>query len=116
MNPIFSDPDRSNDELIISYGSYKPWSWHTNEGGNSSNYPEFSGRILDLKEGQAQAVQYFWERVAPDLGSGFAIAVVPSHDPKSAGSGLPLLAAKLAQTNNRLDASNCLVRTQKIDK
>ena len=102
--------------MIVAYGSYKPWSWHKMEGGDRSNYPEFSGRILDLKEGNTHAVAYFRERVEPDLGNGFAVAVVPSHDPASPGLGLRALAAALTQNGGRIDASGCLVRTVKINK
>lgn len=116
MAPVFHDPGKSGGAMIVAYGSYKPWSWHKMEGGDGSNYPEFSGRILDLKEGKAHAVEYFRERVEPDLGNGFAIAVVPSHDPASPGLGLRALAAALAQNGGRIDASGCLVRTVKIDK
>ena len=116
MAPIFNDPNRSKGEMIVAYGSYKPWSWHKAEGGDSSNYPEFSGRILDLKEGKAHAVKYFWERVEPELGDGFAITIVPSHDPATPGVGLRMLAAQFAQNGDRIDASDCLVRTAKIDK
>ncbi len=116
MAPVFHDLNKSGGAMIVAYGSYKPWTWHKMEGGDGSNYPEFSGRILDLKEGKAHAVEYFRERVEPDLGNGFAVAVVPSHDPESPGLGLRALAAALAQNGGRIDASGCLVRTVKIDK
>ena len=116
MPPIFKDPARAGDALIVTYGPYKPWSWHKMEGGDRSNYPDFSGRILDLKEGQKSAVRYFSEQVESELGEGFAIAVVPSHDPAKPGLGLARLAAMLAENGNRIDASGSLVRTEKIKK
>ena len=116
MAPIFNDLGRSGGRVIATYGSYIPWRVHKELGGNSSNYPEFSGRTFDLKNGRTTAVEYFCQRMEPDLGDEFAIAVVPSHDPKSPGSGLRQLAANLAQHGNRSDASGCLVRTVKIEE
>jgi hypothetical protein len=101
---------------IAAFGDYKPWSWHKMEGGDSSNYPEHSGRILDLKEAKPAAVAYFLERIGPELAAKIAIAVVPSHDPAKLAGGLGMLAAELARAGNRTDASPCLVRTTKIDK
>lgn len=116
MAPIFNDPNRAAGQVILAYGSYKPYSWHKMEGGDSTNYPSYSGRILDLKEGKAQAIRNFAELIEPDLGQGFSIAVVPSHDPAKPSAGLIQLAATLAANGNRVDASGCLVRTEKIEK
>lgn len=98
------------------YGTYRPWSEHKRYGGDSSNYPEFSGRMLDLKKGHAVAVEFFRKVVEPSLGDNFAIAIVPSHDPTSTESGLKTLVQQLAGVRGRVDASSCLVRTAKIDK
>ena len=60
---------------------------------------------------------YFKELVEPELGEGFAIVVIPSHDPeKKEPSGLKMLVAELTNGHDRTDASDCLVRTKKIDK
>jgi predicted amidophosphoribosyltransferase len=85
-------------------------------GGDSSSYPPHSARILDLKDGRVDAVRHFAEMIEPELPDNIAIATVPSHDPAKVGGGLKMLTAKLAKRGNRIDASQCLVRTKKIDK
>ena len=47
---IFKDQTRFANVPIGTYGSYKSYGLHKAEGGDSSSFPEFSGRILDLKE------------------------------------------------------------------
>jgi predicted amidophosphoribosyltransferase len=101
---------------IAIFGDYKPWSAHKEDGGDGSNYPEHSGRILDLKDGKASAVNHFAAMIEPTLPNNIVIAVVPSHDPQKLGGGLKDLAVKLAERGNRIDGSRCLVRTKKIDK
>jgi predicted amidophosphoribosyltransferase len=101
---------------IAVFGDYKPWSVHKEEGGDGSTYPAHSGRILDLKDGKANAVTHFVEMIEPELPDNIAIATVPSHDPDKVGGGLESLAAKLAERGSRIDASRCLVRTKKINK
>lgn len=80
------------------------------------NYPSYSGRILDLKQGQAHAIKTFAELLERDLGDFFAIATVPSHDPEKPSAGLIGLAATLAANGDRIDASGCVIRIEKIDK
>jgi phosphoribosylpyrophosphate synthetase len=101
---------------LAVFGDYKPWGVHRQDGGNRSDYPEYSGRILDLKQGNADAVATFKAQIEPELADGIAIAVVPGHDPEKAGKGLQTLAAELASKGHRIDASACLVRTEKVAK
>lgn len=115
MSRVFKTHDRYW-SFIAVFGDYLPWGVHRSNGGDRSNYPEHSGRILDLKDGKDSGVNYFKERIEPVLREAIAIAVVPSHDPKSQSAGLKKLAAELTKSGNRVDASRCLVRTHKIDK
>lgn len=86
-------------------------------GGDRSNYPEHSGKILDLKDGRDGAAAHFANLMAPSLGDNFAVVVVPGHDPSKVGSGLKALALEITKAGqNRVDASGGLVRTKKIDK
>ena len=101
---------------IAIYGDYKPWSAHKDAGGDGSNYPAYSGRILDLKDDKVGAVDYFADIVGPELSDSIVIVTIPSHDPASPPGGLQKLAARLAQNGNRVDGSGCLIRTQKINK
>jgi predicted amidophosphoribosyltransferase len=115
MAPVLKGHERYWGKVAI-YGDYKPWSIHKESGGDGSNYPAHSGRILDLKEGKVAAVSHFAEIIEPELADGVVIVTIPSHDPAKPGSGLQKLAGKLAKSGSRVDGSACLVRTKKIDK
>ena len=116
LNPeILVHPDAQGDSIVAAFGTYRPWSLHVAAGGDRSNYPEFSGRILDLKAGYPAAIPYFFERIHPEILGNVAVAVVPSHDPAKGRGGLHQLASQLA-ANGRIDASSCLRRAVKIDK
>jgi predicted amidophosphoribosyltransferase len=104
------------DGWLAYFGDYKPWGAHRQAGGNRDDYPAHSGQILDLKEGKATAIATFKAQIEPKLPNGIAIAIVPGHDPKKSGSGLLALAAQLASSGGRIDASSVLVRTKKITK
>jgi hypothetical protein len=101
---------------IVSFDDYRPWSSYTAEGGVGADYPEYSRQILNLKKGDIEAVQFFFDRVNPELGDDFAIAIVPSHDPTNFAGGLKKLASKIANVGDRSDASGCLVRHTKTEK
>lgn len=101
---------------IAVYGDYLPWRVHKENGGDGSNYPSHSGRILDLKDGKAGAVTHFKDIIEPELLTGVAIATVPSHDPAKTTGGLKSLGTALASGGARIDATSCLVRTVKIAK
>jgi hypothetical protein len=103
-------------DWLAVFGDYKPWGVHRQGGGTRDDYPPYSGRILDLKDGNADAVAHFKAQIEPELPNGIAIAVVPGHDPAGSGKGLKALAAELAKGGGRVDASGALVRTQKITK
>lgn len=115
MGAILKKHDRYWGGIAV-YGDYLPWSAHKEMGGDGSNYPEHSGRILDLKDGKDGAATHFAEMIEPELADNIVIATVPSHDPQKVGGGLKTLAATLAKSGGRVDASDCLVRDKKIDK
>ena len=58
---------------------YKPYGLHKDQGGNSTNYPAHSGRILDLKDDKAGAVDHFADMIEPELSDGIVILTVPSR-------------------------------------
>jgi hypothetical protein len=113
--PIFSNSAWQAGAQIQSLSPYVAWSTHKAQGGNSTNYDRHSGRILDFKGGNADAIEEFRTKVTPLLGTGFVICVVPSHDPAKVVGPLHLLAQALA-TAGRIDAAACLVRHTKIPK
>jgi len=103
-------------DWLAYFGTYRPWGIHRQHGGTKVDYPAHSGRILDLKEGNADAIAAFQAQIEPELPDDIAIAVVPGHDPAKPGKGLLALAAVLASKGDRTDASSVLVRTEKITK
>ena len=115
MSRIFKSHDRYWNGIAV-YGDYLPWGVHRAAGGDRSNYPERSGKMLDLKEGKDAGVAYFSEAIATELKDEIVIATVPSHNPEKPGVGLKKLVAELVKDSKRVDASGSLVRTQKIDK
>jgi hypothetical protein len=74
------------------------------------------GMIFLYKEGKSNAVAHFAAKIDPELADGIVIVTVPSHDPSKPGAGLKKLAAAPAKSGNRVDGSDCLVRTKKIAK
>jgi predicted amidophosphoribosyltransferase len=113
--PILKKQDRYWGRVAI-YGDYKPYAAHLAQGGDYSNFPAHSGRILDLKDDKAGAPEHFAEMIEPELSDDIVIVTIPSHDPAKPPGGLQKLAARLAEKGNRVDGSRCLVRTQKHDK
>jgi predicted amidophosphoribosyltransferase len=101
----------------VSYlGDYRPYRHHKEQGGTSSDYPEHSKRILDVKEGEARGINHFFNYMVGRVKSPEAIAVVPSHDPAKGPGGLHTLAARLADQLGLVDASGTLIRHTKIKK
>ena len=107
---IFVDDEKNDDSVIRRYGVYHPW-----HGGNNPEFDRYSGRILDLKDGNKGAVDYFFKRVDPTLRKGIAIVAFPSKEPDNYASGLYPLCERLAR-NGRIDASRCLKRLYEVEK
>jgi len=87
VGSVLINPAKFGEGRIAAFGPYKPWSWHKAEGGDGSNYPQYSGRILDLKDGKGAAVAYFRDLIAPELAERIVVVVVPSHDSRAAWHG-----------------------------
>jgi hypothetical protein len=77
------------------------------------NDDEGTQRVLQLKNGDADAIQYYAELLDAVLCKDIAIAVVPRHDPSLGVGGCHALAKQLAK-QGRVDASLALIRTKKI--
>lgn len=103
-------------EEVINLGPYRPWSHHAKMGGDSSNYPTHSGRILDIKDNKPSAVAYFFEYMRKRLRAGGALAIVPSHDPDKKPGGLHALVEQLSAACGKDNAAQALVRHTKIAK
>lgn len=102
---------------IHSLGEYHPYTHHKAMGGDSSNWPDHSCKILDLKRKYAQGINYFFAHLEPRVKKAEAVSVVPGHDPASEGNaGVHLLGRRLAQASGCVDATGCLVRHTPIAK
>ena len=102
----FRDPSFS-DRTVFALGRYLPW--------RIGRYDPFSVSLLAFKKGDPTAIEYFFSELEPLLADGFAICVVPAHDPATVYSSLHVLATRLA-TAGRINASTCLVRHQAIQR
>lgn len=114
----FIDSSLNNPNDIKNCGTYLPYRIK-NEWGElvkNPNFDNFSGLVLDLKEGKPDAIEYFFGIINPSIKNNIAIACVPSHDPQNVDSGVRILARKLASYGNRVDATSCLFRHTKISK
>ena len=118
MSATKFDHDYDKDALIFYLGDYLPWSWHKAMGGDGSNYPSYSGRILDLKESKAASLQSFENLLMGEISRKYtAVTAVPSHDPaKGINTGVRLLAKQVASKLGTSDGRTFLRRTQMINK
>jgi predicted amidophosphoribosyltransferase len=107
-----------NNALIFYLGDYLPWSWHKAMGGNGSNYPGYSGSILDLKESKATSLKRFEDLLVGEIKRTYVgVTAVPSHDPANGtGTGVRLLAKQVAAKLGVQDGRSFLRRTKKIEK
>lgn len=85
-------------------------------GGDGSNYPSHSGRILDVKDKLASAIATFAGQIDPMLAADIAVCYAPSHKPLNTDTGIRRVAQAVAGSQNRIDATECLVRTKEIPK
>jgi hypothetical protein len=81
----------------------------------SGKFDRASGRILDFKEGQAPAIRHYVSALHDEIPGDAVLAVVPPHAPGPAGP-VAEMACRLAQRNERVDATGCLVRHTRIRK
>ena len=95
---------------IWTFSDYHPY-----RGGRNKLFGPDDRRILELKNGEAQAVEYYVQLLAEHLPPGRPIVVIPSHDPRNAMTGMRRVALRLCQSGWE-DATDCLVRTRWIPK
>lgn len=78
---------------------------------------KISGRILDLKEKDERAINYFFTQIDPEIEKDdITICVVPSHSKSNTNnSGIAELGRRLANAG-RIDGIDYLLRVRDIDK
>ena len=103
---------------IITLGTYLPWGYHKQRGGDGGNYPTYSGRLLDLKESRERGIAYFLAILKENIrtNSELAIAIVPSHDALKLRSGVHQLGTRFASAFGAMDAGDLLLRSKTIQK
>lgn len=115
LSPVFKKHERYWNDIAV-YGDYLPLGVHRQNGGDKSNYPAHSGKILDLKDDKNNAEAHFKELIEPELQDGIVIVTVPSHDPAKVGGGLKKLVEALSKNRKHINGAAVLERTKKIDK
>lgn len=99
---------------IFYLGVYQPL---TGECEGDFDFTEYRSMIWDLKKCQSSVIDDFVECISSNLGDDFdCIVVVPPHDGGKVKSGIKLLAQKIAEQKNRIDATSCMIRHKTIDK
>jgi predicted amidophosphoribosyltransferase len=93
--------------------------YHPVQGGNNPKFDDVSAKVLEFKEGKAEAVNYFTDLVKanfdPDWNDCYCVSV-PSHSSGNISSPIHDLIKRLAGFNGLKDASGVLVRTETIAK
>ncbi len=114
---IFQDDSKFHlDERGIYYiGIYNPiWLDRRNYIPNPK-FGDFEHYILNIKNNKSNEVNDLANSLHPHLNYGIAIAVVPSSKANDNDSGIRNVAKILAE-KRRVDATDCLVRTETIQK
>jgi hypothetical protein len=101
----------SPDVFYLDY--YRPYWLDPERTIVNPDFDAFSGRILDIKNGHDDAVEYFHRRMEQRLGRGFPIVTVPPSNPTEGPSGIARLGQRLA-ANGRIDTTGCLERNRHI--
>jgi hypothetical protein len=104
------------DEEISAFGEYHPWGQHKARGGDGSNYPTYSGKILDLKDKKDSGIIYFFNLIEPLIRKDVTLVTVPSHDPQKTINGIRELAQRICIDDPRIDATEVLVREKPVAK
>lgn len=112
---VFKNKDWNNTQEIVVYSNYHPY-WIDKEAGiRNRQFDVFSGKILDLKQGKEEAIDFFYKILDTEINSGVTICVVQSSDADKLNSGIAILAERLA-CNDRINKVYYLKRTRSIPK
>jgi predicted amidophosphoribosyltransferase len=104
------------DAEISAFGEYLPYGRHKAMGGDSTNYPTYSKKILDLKDKKHGGIVYFYGIAEPLIRKEVALVTVPSHDPQKQINGIRELAQRICIDDPRFDATEVLVRAKPVEK
>lgn len=110
---VFYNREWDESENVVVYGYYHKY-WTVYKQEKNPKFDIYSGKILDLKEGNELAINYFYNLLNQELCKNITVCVVPSHD-NNPNSGIIKLGKLLAQ-DGRIDKVHYLQRMQEIDK
>jgi predicted amidophosphoribosyltransferase len=105
---------------IYYFSDYVPYRIFGERNPNFTK--DTGGRILDLKDSDKNAIDYYCELIMNELKEIFqkhndiSVAVVPSHDPNKFNSGIRCFVSEFARRYNLIDANTCLVRYKLVEK
>lgn len=112
---VFRNETWNNTGDIVVYSNYHKYWLDRERKIKNPLFDVFSGKILDLKNGQESAVNYFFNLIDNEICDDVTICVVPSSDSNKINTGMTKLGEKLAQ-NGRKDKVHFLVREKTIEK
>jgi predicted amidophosphoribosyltransferase len=102
---------------LPSTDSYYLQDYHSRRGGANPLHDDYSRTILDLKDCDPTAVNYFLEKLNIILGGNFTIVTIPSHDAGATYSGMTKLSEELIKVNPTIiNGTSCLIRHLSIPK
>ena len=108
-----SELNDNNDIIVCGY-SQKYWISKERKE-RDPHFDVYSGKILDLKDKDPKAIEFFYNMLNPEICNNVSICVVPSHDAENKTSGTHLLAKKLVE-NGRLDMIYAITRKYSVSK
>lgn len=118
MGRFFTDDEKdqlAKKQEVVFFQDYHKY-YLEDHTVNPKFRPSGSGMILDLKEKDMDAIEYFFDYLDELFEKNVSICVVPSHEESSANdSGVARLARILAQ-EGRKDKVNFLLRKTTVEK
>lgn len=100
---------------IVVYSNYHKYWLDRERKIKNPLFDVFSGKILDLKDGNLAAINYFYHLIDAEICSGVTICVVPSSNSEKKITGISMLGERLAQ-NDRINKVYFLSRKLTINK
>lgn len=94
---VFINESWNNTGEIVVYSNYHKYWLDKERKIKNPLFDVFSGKILDLKEGKASAIRYFYYLIDAEICKGITVCAVPSSDSSKVVTGIGMLAEMLAQ-------------------
>lgn len=112
---VFVNEEWNDTGDIVVYSNYHKYWLDRERKIKNPLFDVFSGKILDLKEGKQDAIQYFYNLIDAEIREGITICVVPSSNSEKVVTGIGKLGEMLAE-NGRVNKVYFLRREKSIDK